>query len=511
VNYFLAKIAEKSKNILAKSNSVNSMKPNLFLYSAVLSVCGAALHPAGQNLVAAEIETPSLTVSQAAAGPYGQLPIDLARGSVGTRLQVLGPKTAPTPGADQDSRSAQALISDDSSLAYPLAPGETSFILTLPKIEVLSRFNFISYEAAGQVAISVSSTKLPADSPEWRPVARSHKFGADEVAACPLGSVEARYVKIDFKTQNTGRIASFGLFGLPTISNFKVQPLNFNYVSGAATPQGSSSTQNNNVYFDYANLYTGASVVAVSSGGQLDKAQAMIDGNSETSYAFDPADPTPTVVIDLGVRRSLNRLSCVYQAPAGRMDVYLVDNPGNAGGFQRVSLNYISAPQTGVDAASAPASEQSNLPKRKALISVDTTGQPGFGRISADLGGQSGRFLIAAFHPVASTPSPVDFKDFKDSPRDFKDFKDSPRDFKDVAQPQQSRQTSVGGTPGGAPNSTPFRVLAFSAFGDVPSGNSVLRQTPPVNNPGGGGGGGTTVPNQPPFPEPPQGGGIITP
>lgn len=390
----------------------------------------------------------------------GRYPMDLARGSVGARIQVRAPKASSDRNDDQENRSAQALISDDASLGYPLIQGVTSLLVTLPKIEVLSRFNFISYEAGGEVSISASSVKLPFESPDWRSIAKGKPFNSQQVVGCALGSIEARYLKFDFNTQTPGRIASLGLFGLPKISNFKVQPMTFNYAAAG----GSGQLQARSVFFDYANLYTGANVVAVSGGGPLDRAQTMIDGNPETSYAFDPADPAPSMVVDLGSRRSLNRVSCVYEAGPGKLEVYLADNPGaEAAGFQRVNLNYVGEPQAG---------EASGGVSRHPLMSVDTALHPGLGHASADLSGQTGRFLIAEFHPTATEP-------------DFKDFKDGPHDFKDSPLAQ-------GAAPAAVQQQSPFRVLAFSAFGDGPHSQVITRlPVTPINNPA-------------PFPEPPE-------
>lgn len=424
-------------------------------------------------LPAAEPESSNARWDTPADIANGRLPMDLARGSVGARVQVRAPKSRGNENDDQENRSAQALISDDAALGYPLVSGVTSVLVTLPKIEVLSRFNFISYEAGGDVSIAASSVKLPFESPDWRTIAKEHQFNSQEVVGCPLGSIEARYLKFDFNTRTPGRIASLGLFGLPKISNFKVQPMSFNYAAAG----GVGRLESRSVFFDYANLYTGANVVAVSRGGTIDQAQAMIDGNPETSYAFDAADPAPTMVVDLGVRRQLNRVSCVFQAGPGTFDVYLADNPGDSAGLQRVALNFTGTPQED----SAVASLGIGARKRTALMSVDTATQPGIGRASADVAGLTGRFLIAEFHPAAQEP---DFKDFKD-------FKDGPT----TGDPGRNAYPAAA---------TPFRVLAFSAFG-APPHDQVITRLPvtPIN------------PNTPPspdlFPPTPLGTNVVSP
>ena len=436
---------------------------------------------------AAEPEGSNVRFENPADVANARLPMDLARGSVGARIQVRAPKGAGKED-DQENRSAQALISDDATLGYPLTPGVTSILVTLPKIEVLSRFNFISYDAGGEVSIAASSVKLPFDSADWRTVSNGRSFESQQVVACPLGSIEARYLKFDFNTRTPGRIASLGLFGLPKISNFKVQPMSFNYAASG----GIGRLQGRSVFFDYANIYTGANVVAVSNGGQVEKAQAMIDGNPETNYTFDPSDPCPSMVIDLGVRRSLNRVSCVYQAGPGKLDVYLVDNPGMTDGFQRVALNYLDSPQSG----GAISRTGIGTAQRQPLMSVDTSANSGIGHASADLTGQSGRFLIAEFHPTATEPDfkDRDFKDFKD-----RDFKDSPAPVGDASAPGSRYARDV------AASSVPFKVLSFSAFGEPPHGQIITRlPTTPLNPNGNPPGGGQ-------FPPPPQGTSVVSP
>ena len=124
-------------------------------------VC-SAVAPIASNRLLAESE----------AVAAGRLPVDLARGSLGARLEVRAPKGTDTAGhIGGANQSAQGLISDDASLSYPLAGGTTSMILTLRKADVLSRLNFINYGAEGDLTISASAAKLPFESNEWRPVA----------------------------------------------------------------------------------------------------------------------------------------------------------------------------------------------------------------------------------------------------------------------------------------------------------------------------------------------------
>jgi hypothetical protein len=447
------------------------MNKHLLYHGVFAAICAGTVVPAMSSAVGAEAAPPSVA---------NTLPINLARGDLGTRLEARAPKMKnPEKSTIEENGSAQALISDDAALTYPLLPGKTSLILTLSKIQVLNRFNFINFGAAGTYSIAVSNTKLGFDAPGWRAV-KTESFGNPQVVATGDFSEAGRYVKIDFNAERPGRISGLGLFGAPTIGTFEKKPLGYAYVSGSEGIPGGSGAEPRNVYFDLANLDTGARVVALSRGGDLDAAQAMIDDNAESSYLFDPTDPAPAVVVDLGVRRVINRLSCVYDAPPGRLDFYLVDNPypRQARG---ATISYVTAP--GVQPISNESGEysgRSSVDGRQAIYSVDTSAQPGLNRLAADMPGQTGRFLVAEFHPLATGAAPAgDFKDFKD--RDFKDKPDY-KDFKDAGNPSQ-----------------PLRVLSLSAFGEAPNDTTAPLVPPPTTVTGGPGGNpGAITPISPP-------------
>jgi hypothetical protein len=454
------------------------MNKQLLYHGAFAAVCACVIVPGSQTARAADVAPASSAI--------GQIPINLARGDLGSRLVVRAPKGKDTEKKTlEENESAQALVSDDAALTYPLLPGKTSLIFILSKIQVLNHFNFVNFDAAGKYSISVSSTKLGFDATGWRKVVSDESFDSAQVVATEIGSVDARYVKIDFETERAGRISGLGLFGSPMIGTYQKKPLGYAFVSGSAAIGGVSPGEPSNVYFDLANLDTGARVVALSRGGNLESAQSMIDGNVESSYVFDPTDPAPAVVVDLGVRRVITRLSCVYDAPPGRLDFYLVDNPYPKN-QQRANIAYVDSPSLApVSNESGEYSGRNSSGGREAIYSVDTSAQPGLNRLAADMTGQKGRFLVAEFHPLAAAAPAGDFKDrdFKDAGRDFKDrdFKDTATDFKD--RPGQ-----------------PLRILSLSAFGEAPTAQVVPLIPPVTNTPGGG-----PIPPQPQPPiEPPS-------
>ena len=87
--------------------------------------------------------------------------------------------------------------------------------------------------------------------------------------------------------------------------------------------------------FNFANLYAQAQIVYVSSGAE-NYAERMIDDDVITAFQFAPADPNPTVIVELAERERLHRISALYKMEAGRLDVFLLQelgtNPGDLSG-----------------------------------------------------------------------------------------------------------------------------------------------------------------------------------
>jgi hypothetical protein len=406
---------------------------------------------------------------------------NLARLSAGARLEVEAPgKTAPV----EDATASNALLRDDDPLGYGLAQGGTSLIVTLPKIEVLNRFNFLNLTAKGKVSVAISSVKLPAESPKWRSVQAIDFTGDNGVVTCDLGSVEAKYVRVSFEVPAEGRIDTFGLYGQRTLGD------GFNG-RGLAAKGGDSDVRY--VMFNYAVDSPHAGVVLVSPGEDLDQAQQMADGDVGTSYTFKPSDPAPMAVIDLGETRKLTRVSTSFKAGPGRLAVYLVADPKLRD--NRAAVAVATGKHAGVPTIEDVVT--TDFPgDRSALLAVDTGSQPGLNRVGASVDGLSGRYLVMMFHPSGPVPAAGEHADFKD-------FKDSTEatDFKDVDRGHNVSEAPIG--------NEPLQIAEITAYGNTPAGSGVNIDTPILPPGGQPGGGGTTGPMPPPIS--PPGAGVITP
>jgi hypothetical protein len=255
---------------------------------------------------------------------------NLARMNYGTQIEWTTPdgRTAAVATATDANQSAAALIMDDETLSCPLQEGETTFVIKLPATAQLDRFTFVNENAAaaGNLKISVSNYKLPAASPKWTDVDGSISFTRKRLFNLSMLGVEARYVKLSFNVEKAGRIASLGLYGGETLERFALrqernqQQITWLSNSVAARARGVEDQLN----FNFANLYAKAQVVHVSSG-EMPSAQRMIDDDNETGFRFANSDPNPTVIVELAADERLNRVSALYKMRApGRLDIFLL-------------------------------------------------------------------------------------------------------------------------------------------------------------------------------------------
>jgi hypothetical protein len=257
---------------------------------------------------------------------------NLARMNYGTQIEWTTPdgRTAAVATASETNQSAAALIMDDETLSCPLQEGETTFVIKLPTTAQLDRFTFVNENAAaaGSLRIAVSNYKLPAASPKWTEVDGSISFTRKRLFNLSMLGVEARYVKLSFHVEKAGRIASLGLYGGETLERFALrqernhQQITWLSHSAAARARGVEDQLN----FNFANLYAKAQVVHVSSGA-MPSAQRMIDDDNETGFRFANSDPHPTVIVELAASERLNRVSALYKMHApGRLEIFLLED-----------------------------------------------------------------------------------------------------------------------------------------------------------------------------------------
>ncbi len=257
---------------------------------------------------------------------------NLARMNCGATIEVIGTDGRIVSVANKEG-GASALLLDDDTLNYALPEGDTTFILTLSRTSTLDRFMFVNENAAavGEMTVAVSNYRLPAQSRKWNEIKGGTPFTGQRLIDLSLLGTEARYVRLSFHVTKGGSIAALGLYGEQSLQKFAARQRGVIRVTNSAATRRLEDMLN----FNFANLYAHARVVFISSGME-ENARRMIDDNVATAFEFAPADPHPTVIVELADRERLHRVSAVYKMEKGRMDVFLLHelgaNPGDLSG-----------------------------------------------------------------------------------------------------------------------------------------------------------------------------------
>jgi len=260
---------------------------------------------------------------------------NLARLNVGAHIDRINPGgcvEAVSIASDSNENPA-ALILDDNTLSCPLPQGDTTFIITLPRISVLQRFAFINQNAAaqGNFELAVSNYRLGSTDPKWQSVHPPMKFGGSRLFNMPVLGVEAKYVRLTFHVRKEGRLAGVALYGSRTLEGFADRSVLRAETSFSIGAMKLVTHLEDTLNFNFANSYARARIAYISSGG-APAALRMIDDDISTSFSFDPEDKHPTVIVALANRQSLHRVSALYEMGQGQFEVYLLDELGSMPG-----------------------------------------------------------------------------------------------------------------------------------------------------------------------------------
>jgi len=373
------------------------MKPNLLIPRAKFAIyCVAIAAPC--LAFASDLtlqKAPPLTIQQASSYPE-----NLARYHFGADVQAI-PQTSSAKlelslNGEDRNLSASALLCDDPTTGYLLHEGSTTLLVSLANIENIQNISLMNEGARGSLTIAVSSANVPADSPEWHNIDTSDlKDGA--ILAGP-GPGEAKYVKLTFDVKHSGRIAAFGVYAIPAVSDFTMprpRKVSFeNESSGFALIRDS-----------YTDLHLRSRGLYASSG-DLKDVNKMIDDQPGTTYRFAPGDSEPTAVIDLGRARTISRISAVYAAQPGSVDFYVLNDlpvePNDAPASQNSAVQKISNAGQNSTPISVKLTEKT-FAGLKTVGSVVNTNQ---GRASINFPATTGRYVMLKWHPASMQGEP---------------------------------------------------------------------------------------------------------
>ncbi len=230
----------------------------------------------------------------------------------------------------------------------------------------------------------------PESSPQW------HNAWEQELSSglvrANLGPSEAKYVRLTFNVTEPGRIAGFGVYASPQVSDFTL-PRARNF---AAQDKSDSFAL---ISYNYTDIHAKGRALYVSSGSDVKQANNMIDDQASTAYAFAADDAAPTTVIDLGKRCGLRRLSAVYSPRPGQMDFYVLQSLPSSPTSGNIPNDNNSAASIGKDTPAALHFDDAVFANLKAVGSVSDDGTQG--RASIDFPQTSGRYVMVRWTPAA--------------------------------------------------------------------------------------------------------------
>jgi hypothetical protein len=333
-------------------------------------------------------KAPPLTIRSAPAYPE-----NLAKFHFGADVKA-APRSVPlmmlqlsSNSSDQNTSEA-ALLCDDPTTGYVLPAGASSLLVSLSNIENVEHLAFLNEGAEGDFEVAVSNANMPAQSPEW------HAAGKGQMTRGPValqvGPEEAKYVRLDFNLTRSGRIAAFGVYATPALSDFTMpRPRKISFAE--------TSPSFALINFSLSDLHMRARGLYASSG-DLEQISNMIDDQASTAYEFAAADPAPTALIDLGRERSVGRISAIFAEQPGAIEFYVLKDLPNDGENEGSDVRPIAnVGQNGELPKSLKLSEKT-IAKLKAVGSVDGAN----GRAAIDFPETTGRYLMLRWHPAAT-------------------------------------------------------------------------------------------------------------
>lgn len=329
-------------------------------------------------------KVPPLTVEQTPAYPQ-----NLARYHVGAQVEAL-PESNPVASlqlstkTEDDNIAEAALLCDDPTVGYALSNGKTTLIVSLARIENVDNIGFLNRGAKGSVTVATSNTKLSADNVQWQKIAQENLTA--NVVKVKVGPSEAKYIRLTFNVSEPGRIAAFGVYATPAISDFTMpRPSRF---------AGNASDNFALISYNFTDVHLRARALYVSSGQDVTAANNMIDDQPATAFAFATNDASPAVIIDLGKATHLRRLSAIYSPRAGSVDFYVLQSlPGRAS-------------ETSNDLAATPKSLRVSDLALGDLKPVGSVVNDGTGRASVDFPSTSGRYVMVKWNLAAEQDRP---------------------------------------------------------------------------------------------------------
>lgn len=253
---------------------------------------------------------------------------NLAKMNMGARIIPLTRKdeipTFPAEGVPDANPYTPVWLGENEARGLPLTSGPSLFVVALKGMAVTNKFSFENYGAAGRVTIYGSPTLQPASASGWTKLGNVAMKPGDTISL-EFPAAEMQYLLMEFQTDTPGEISGLGLYGEDTLDQatalFLENPDQIaEMLAAGAKP----------VPFDFASLFAGTVITAISSGDPA-KSLQMIDDDTSTGFAFDSSDNEHLFVVDLRYDYVVDLISLVIDAGPGTLDLFAVNTLPGAG------------------------------------------------------------------------------------------------------------------------------------------------------------------------------------
>jgi len=304
------------------------MKPRNDLFIRLFALTSAWFLTAGLNACwgqgAAEansiqlIEVPEPTQEELLDHPK-----NLARWHMkATMYDASGGSLDPLNWEETDSaQSMGALLTDDPTARYAIAPGQSRFVIDLGDFFIIERFNFKSFTAQGDAQLYYSESLEPPNARAWKTLGQHASFTSETIVTPTFQPTETRYLMVVLDISRGGDIGNLGAFGNLSLAEVRLAKSDRDENTATDTSRG---TDRNAVKLNYASASADSRIAYVSSG-EAPASIAMIDDDVETFYRFDEADEENVVIIDLQEQREVNRVSMLFASGPGEFNFYVLN------------------------------------------------------------------------------------------------------------------------------------------------------------------------------------------
>ena len=270
-------------------------------------------------------ERPAATVEQ-----KRMLPKNLARWHMGTTLITtddnangVGTEWALPSGPKQ---TFGILLSDDETESMDLEIGTHAYIFNFQGPELIDRFFTKSFGAGGKIRLLGSDSLDALNSDSWRPLGRKKTLDAGEFLEHQFVPSEYQYIAIIYEISEAGEIGNIGLTGTLNLAETYLP----SRLENQSFAQRNSEEDEDSFAYDFATTYSGSSIPFTSDNTTLEEIEHIIDDDFRTYYDVEPSKASNAMLIDLNEATYINKVTLLFQAQAGTLDFFFLDNiPGD--------------------------------------------------------------------------------------------------------------------------------------------------------------------------------------